>query len=366
MLSLLLVASARADEAAAKKKELGAVQKELEATRKQIEEYKKLEDGLGRDLTKLEGKNADARRKMDQLQRNLRLAEEKKNELKAKLGALGAASGFWRGSVESDARGYAALLSSRNDVYGTSGLWAEHLRRQAIREKTGLISSLQGFSAKTLQAQVETRRKALDLLDRSRRAKQEQESGRQEYERTKAAMADAQEKHKAAVARATELEESARALTRLVRALGNRKPYKPAAGAVARLDVPRNSLAWPAAGSIIKPFGRQRNPELDAWVISQGILLATVPEAPVQAVQNGRVIFAGPFRSYGQVLIVDHGSSFFSIYGELGELLKQKGSEVRAGETIARAGASGGKGSVYLELRRGTEALDPMAWLEKR
>ena len=42
--------------------------------------------------------------------------------------------------------------------------------------------------------------------------------------------------------------------------------------------------------------------------------------APVQAVDGGKVIFAGPFRSYGQVLIVDHGSNFFSIYGELGEL----------------------------------------------
>lgn len=351
-------------EGAAKRRELGRVQKELEATRREIEEFKRLEDSLGVDLEKLEGRNAEARKRLSQLQRNIRLAEDKKGELKSKLGALGTASGYWRTSLESDVRGYAAALASREEAQGTRGLWLEHLRRQAIHEKTGLIASIEGFSVRTRQAELETRKTARDLLDRSRKVKKEQETGLEEYGRKKAAMEDAQEKKQAAIAKARELEESARALTRLVRSLGQGK--KQPAGAMAKLDMPRNSLAWPAVGSIIKPFGRQRNPELDAWVISQGILLATAVDSPVQAVQSGRVIFSGPFRSYGQVLIVDHGSSFFSIYGELGELLTSKGAAVRVGETIARAGSAAGRGKVYLELRHGTEALDPTAWLEKR
>ena len=85
------------------------------------------------------------------------------------------------------------------------------------------------------------------------------------------------------------------------------------------------------------------------------------PGAPVKAVAAGKVIFAGPFRSYGRVIIVDHGAGFFSVYGGLGEMEKDKGDAARKGETLARAG-----GRLYLELRRGADALDPLAWLEKR
>lgn len=366
MLAALLARPALASSAAEKRRELAAVQKQLEATRRDIEQYKSLEDSLGKELAALQDRNSGAKRRMTQLQRNLRLAEEKKGQLKARLTALGQASGFWRSSLESDLRAYQSHLASRDDAYGTEELWAEHLRRRAILEKGAFVASLEGASTRTAQAARETSLRAVTLLESSRQAKREQATRQQEYEQKKAAVAQAQAKKQAAMARAQELEESARALTRLIRVLGRGRKYRKA-GAVARLDVPRNSLDWPAAGSIIKPFGRQRNPELDTWVVSQGILLATTAGAPVQAVERGKVIFAGPFRSYGQVLILDHGSNFFSIYGELGQLLKAKGAAVRTGETIARAGAgAGGGGSVYLELRRGTEALDPLDWLRKK
>ena len=60
-------------------------------------------------------------------------------------------------------------------------------------------------------------------------------------------------------------------------------------------------------------------------------------------------------------MIVDHGGGFFSVYGELGEILKGKGDAVRASEKLASAGEQ-----VYLEIRRGTDALDPADWLEKK
>ena len=169
-----------------------------------------------------------------------------------------------------------------------------------------------------------------------------------------------------AQARAKELEETAKALTRLIRSL--REPRKPGAPPIVHWDVPPNSLLWPAQGSVLKPFGRQRNAELDTWVISQGILLQTPAEAAVSAVRGGKVIFCGPFRSYGQVMILDHGSNFFTIYGGLGSLLKVKGAEVQPGEAIARAGPpkAGQGGRLYFELRRGSEALDPLVWLQKQ
>ena len=62
----------------------------------------------------------------------------------------------------------------------------------------------------------------------------------------------------------------------------------------------------------------------------------------------------------------EHRGGFFSIYGELGEILKAKGASVEAGEALGKVSGGPGKGAGYLELRRGTEALDPMAWLQKK
>ncbi|MBI3552338.1 MAG: peptidoglycan DD-metalloendopeptidase family protein [Elusimicrobia bacterium] len=348
-----------------KRKELTQIQKQLESTRREIEDYRRIEQSLGGELHKLEKGNQEALKKMQQLQRNIRLAESRKSGLKSRLGALGQASGFWRSELESDVNSLAAARASRDDSFGTDELWKESFRRSAIMEKADLMAGLQGISRKTQAEEVQSRRQAADLLVRSRKAEAEQATRKAEYEEKQAAMAEAQQKKQDAIRRVVDLEETAKALNRLIRNLSrNNKRGQPAAS---KLAIARNSLSWPAAGPVIQSFGRQRNAELNSWVIHQGILLQTAAAAPVYPVRPGRVIFSGPFHSYGQVLIVDHGSGLYGVYGELGAVLKPKGSEVRGGEAMARAGAGGdGKGRLYLELRNGSEALDPALWLESR
>ena len=350
----------------AKRRELGGIQKELENARRQVEDLKRQEQSFGRDLLKLESRNAEAGKRMNQLQGRVQEAERRKRELKDRLASMGQVGGVWKSALESDLLAYQIALAERTDAYDSKSLWAEAFRRAAIDEKAGLIGKLKGASRTTELAAAETGRSAQRLQNKALEARQEQQTSQQQYQQKKAAIVETQEKEAATLARVRELEENAAALTKLIRSLGKTtRGKKP--GVVGRLDVPRNSLPWPADGTVVRPFGRQRNPELDAWVINQGILLATPPQAAVKAVDAGRVIFSGPFRSYGQVLIVDHGANFFTIYGELGGMLKGKGDNVGAGETIARAGAmNGGKGSLYLEIRRGTEALDPLLWLTKK
>ncbi|OGR83878.1 MAG: hypothetical protein A3J74_04890 [Elusimicrobia bacterium RIFCSPHIGHO2_02_FULL_57_9] len=346
-----------------KELELKRVQKELEKTRREIEDYKKLEQGLDGELQKIQTRNETARGKLIRLQRSIRVAEKKKNELKSQLGSLGLASGFWRTEVEDELRGYTAAWASRNESFGSGDLWVEAYRRGAILEKARLLGSLQGLGHKTELAQARTQIQTQQLLDKTLQAELEEQNRRQEYKEKKAAKAQTQEKVAAAMQRAGELEQSAQALTSLIRRLNRPQPGK--AGRLAPWEVGRNSLAWPAAGSVVKAFGRQRNLELDAWVINQGILIETRPGAPVMAVEKGRVIFSGPFKSYGQVMILDHGENFYSVYGELGQLLKSKGQKVRIGEPIANTG-SGDRATLYLELRHGAEALDPLIWLKKK
>lgn len=347
-----------------KRRELIRVQKEITAAKQEIEGYRKLEQSLGRDLHALESDRASADGKIGELRRSILGAERKKSELKTRLGALKMASGSWREAVAAEIRRYAADLRSREEAFGVSGLWKESFARAAILEKTRWLAHLRGLGRKTEIAVAETGRRAQELQSKSEKALAEQQSRRLKYERTQQAYAEAREGEAAAARKARELEESAQALNRLIHQLGRAAQRKAPPGV---WTLAKHSLPWPAEGKVSESFGRERNERLSTWVIRQGIRLMTRPQAAVAAVGAGKVIFAGPFRSYGQVVILDHGEGFFSIYGDLGSILKAKGDKVSARETIALAGgAKGGGGALYLEIRRGSEALDPLIWLEQK
>ena len=88
----------------------------------------------------------------------------------------------------------------------------------------------------------------------------------------------------------------------------------------------------------------------------------------MKAVFRGRVVFANWLRGFGLLTIVDHGGGYMSLYGHADILLKTEGEWVESGETIARAGNSGGRAStgLYFEVRHKGSARDPIGWLAKR
>ncbi len=357
---LLALSAPAAAQQKAKQKELSRIQSELKETLAELEKLRSAERELGDDVKGLESRDAQSRKRVESLQSDIRRAESRRADLKSRLDAAKSVAGFWSASIASESARHSAAGAARADFYGTREIWAEEFRRSALVEKGRHLRGLHGFRKQTEQAAAETGRRFEELGETRRKAQNERESRRREYEEKKAALAETQEKVAAAARRAKELEESAKALTALLDKLGKAGRYRKP-GPVARLELPKHSLPWPAAGRVLRPFGRERDPELGTWSVRQGTLFAVAPGASVSAVAAGRVIFTGPFRSYGNVVIVDHGGSFFTVYGELADIAKSKGDDVRGGETIARAGER-----VYLEIRRGVEALDPAEWLERR
>ncbi len=344
----------------AKRKELARVQIELKRTLKELEELRSAEKELGTDVTSLESLDARSRKRIEGLQSDIRRAETRRADLKSRLDAAKSVAGFWSAAIASEATHHVAASAASSEVYGTRGVWAEELRRSAIIEKARHLRGLRGFRRKTEEAAVETGRRARELDESRRRAQSEYLGRRREYEEKKAALEETQVKVAAAARRAKELEESAKAMASLLETLGRAGKYRKS-GVVARLEVPAHSLPWPVAGKVLRPFGRELDPQLGTWTVRQGATFGSVPGSAVGAIASGKVIFAGPFRSYGQVVIVDHGGGFFSVYGELAAILAAKGAAVRAKEKLANAGER-----VYLEIRRGVEALDPADWLERK
>ena len=127
----------------------------------------------------------------------------------------------------------------------------------------------------------------------------------------------------------------------------------------------KGKLTWPVAGTLIHDFGQPRVGGDIKW---NGVVLAAPRGREVRAVYHGRIAFADWLAGMGLLVIVDHGESYMSLYGYNETLLKKTGDWVAPGDVIATVGDSGGqqRSSVYFELRRGRETVDPRKWVTRR
>jgi len=114
---------------------------------------------------------------------------------------------------------------------------------------------------------------------------------------------------------------------------------------------------------VIARFGTNR-PEGGVW---RGVLLRAPEGASVQVVASGTVVYANWLRGFGNLIIIDHGQQYLSVYAYNQSLLKQIGDTVQLGETIALAGSTGGQvdSALYFEIRHRGSAVDPVQLLAR-
>lgn len=124
----------------------------------------------------------------------------------------------------------------------------------------------------------------------------------------------------------------------------------------------KGRLMLPVDGELVHRFGTPRERGGSLW---KGLFFKARAGQPVHAVAAGRVVFADWLRGFGNLIIVDHGNGYMSLYSNNETLYKQVGDAVRAGETIAAVGNSGGDpdAGLYFELRYQSRAFDPMSWM---
>lgn len=135
-----------------------------------------------------------------------------------------------------------------------------------------------------------------------------------------------------------------------------------AGGAFAGL---RGKLHLPVNGRIADRFGAPRAEGGTTW---KGLRILAPEGTEVRAVAAGQVVYADWLRGYGNLLIIDHGDGFLSVYGNNQSLLKETGAEVKAGEAVATVGSTGGspESGLYFELRYQGQAFDPLRWISLR
>jgi len=124
----------------------------------------------------------------------------------------------------------------------------------------------------------------------------------------------------------------------------------------------KGHLHLPMRGEVLGHFGTARR-EGTFW---KGVFIKGSAGQPVKAVAGGRVVFADWLRGFGNMLIVDHGDGFLTLYGAAESLVKQVGDIVKPGDDLATSGNSGGSSEtgIYFELRHLGKPVDPLAWVK--
>ncbi len=126
----------------------------------------------------------------------------------------------------------------------------------------------------------------------------------------------------------------------------------------------RGKLPWPARGKLISTYGDIKSGGKLTW---KGHWIGAAEGDPIRAVARGRAVYVGWMHRYGLIVLIEHEGSYYSLYGHAESALVAVGDEISAGQTIARAGSTGGheQPGVYFELRKGTDPIDPRNWLAK-
>ena len=126
-------------------------------------------------------------------------------------------------------------------------------------------------------------------------------------------------------------------------------------------------LKMPIKGKIVSFFGPQKNAKFNVTVFRSGIDIKAKKGAVIRAVYGGRVLFADWFKGYGNMIIIDHGESYYTVYAHLEEIYKSKGSVVSTGEDIATIGemATAEGPVLHFEVRHHGKPLDPLKWIAK-
>lgn len=401
------------------KKRIRDLQQEMartEASRssavKSLAESERAVSRVVRELAKLEAERRDAEKK-------LALLEAEQRETARRMDARRDELADWlrRHYVHGGAESMAPLLSARDpNQLARDAHYLEHLgrarlelidglradldqtrrRAEEIQSRRDRLAALEGEQRSRrgeLQSEQARRKQALAEVSRQLQAQKKQVGTLQQDEQRLATVIDTlvkrareaaareaarllaaqrEAERRAAEARAAQAAQAAQPRPSNRTAAPAQRAAEPVVGEVrdaagptptgVRFGQLRGQMRFPVRGELVGRFGA---PRADGGTTWKGVFIRAGAGADVRAVAGGEVVFSDWLRGYGNLIIVDHGSDYLSIYGNNDALLKEVGERVSGGDAIASVG-SGGVGSesgLYFEIRHQGQPLDPMQWV---
>ena len=367
----------QAGNAADHKREIERLKKEAAQKESELKKYREQEKKISQEMTALENQKVRAQQLKNKVESDISALEQNLLSVEEKRAALERSIPMWQGVSAAELEEYYFTPDCPLCVGGYS-LEQDIFVDRMLTHKTVFTAALQAANeeAKNRIHTFEERNKK--LLAQSSRISEEQQVISKSFNKKKQDLDVTKRKAAAVRKEINELNKSAAALNDLLASFERKRKAaaKKQANASSKqtagpqISAAPNSLPWPVKGQVISKFGKEYRADLNTWIFRDGIKIAARSAEPVRTVEQGSVIYAGPFRSYGNVVIVDHNKGFFTIYGFLreiqvavGDKLPQQGVLGTAGQDT-QASSGTGQSAVYFEIRQGTTAVDPLLWLE--
>lgn len=364
----------------ANKEELKQLRSRIEAMQKELagseESKSEAADALreseraisetNRKLAELAGQQRDANAALNQLQTQSRRLESEIQSQQVLLGKL-LYQQYLGGQQE-----YLRLLLNRQDPNQVAR--DLHYFGYISRARADWLKSLRVNLAELEQLTRQSREKSAELAAiQAEQAEQKKRLEKDKAERQKvlARISRQIDKQRREISK---LQRDENRLTRLIEKLGQILSRKNSAAPLSNTKVPdasvdtspfaqlKGKLNLPVRGELANRFG---SPRSDGGVLWKGLFIRSPSGQEVKAVAAGRVVFADWLRGFGNLLIVDHGQGYMSLYGNNETLYKQVGEAIHGGDTIAAVGNSGGNpdSGLYFEVRYQGKPLDPLTWV---
>jgi len=374
----------RKDDSTLREKErtLQRTQKQLREERARAAEARRREASLLAELESIDRKLADERRELVRLDGRIRKVEaevaalegEIKGLEKRRLGQQAQLARRLRALYRLHSQGGVLPMVFGGDDPVGRAVQLRHLTTLATVDAR-LIQEYRvtGDSLADRKVQGEARKQDLSAL-RTQVARERAEVDR-EAARRRVLLAKVQDQRAYHERMVGELSEAAKHLEAFIRELQAKSRR------IARVPPPtgieppgvgfgtlRGRLPWPTEGRIVSAFGEQVHPRFGTRTFRNGIDIEAREGTEVVAVYAGHVVYSGWFKGYGNLIILDHGNDYYTLYAHVAEIRVTEGDDARQGQVIGTVGDTGSLAGarLYFEVRYQARPQDPAVWLQQR
>lgn len=374
---LLVLVFAVSPLGAASKEELADLNKQAKEKEAQLKKYKAEEASLSKELKKLTQKQKQTEQLAVKINNDIEGMQTRSSMIRQHKEVVQNNLPLWQNVMKQEFADYAVERILEEQNYNSSELVRALALSSTLKTHAVFMNTISEEIIKT-QAEINGFKDRQQSLLAKRDELEEQKTALLgNYEKKKGDLEQTHALYEKAKKDLKELKDSAAQLEKILKeAEAKRKAEQKKTGQKqtgATLKIAKNSLPWPVSGKIISKFGKEYQEKLKTYIFRDGIKIAAKQGTPVLSVADGNVIFAGQFRSYGNVVIADHGDGFFTIYGFLSEIKTEVGQKVNKGQTLGLcgidtqgSGMGSGQSALYFEIRSGTSAVNPELWLETK
>ncbi len=373
----------REDAVQAEQRKLRDTERRLREEREKAAEAKKKESSLLAELEDIDRRLSDKQRELARLDTRIQRAQADVTALHGEIQKL-----------EGSRAGQEGLLARRlRTIYKINAQGAamplllsdeDPATRAAVIRQLGSLAALDG---RLIQEYRVTSERLGDRQQREEARQQELASLRADVKREQAEVDRDAARRRTLLARVRdervshermvgELTEASRRLEAFIRELQAKQkrlarvppPHPPGETPGTGFGGARGRLPWPTEGRIIAGYGQQVHPRFGTRTFRSGVDIEAGEGTDVAAVWSGHVVYTGWFKGYGNLVILDHGNEYFTLYAHMADIQVKEGDDVRQGQRIGTVGDTGSlEGArLYFEVRYQGKPQDPADWLRQR